>query len=207
MAGGSSPGADWSIWNGEDSDLQSSASPFQGRTKVSHLFFRTFYSLLAMGRRISPFRQQGHSLVELLLVLAILGICFAAGTTSLARGLRTVESRGAAEAWQAAATWAQTTAVWHAEPTEVRFGSGHLSVAADSASNSGDLGASAPDVPVGANVVRWQQGEGVVVRFLSASAHPDSAGSLYFRSLDGEYRVTVRLESGLTVRTRVGGQP
>ena len=143
----------------------------------------------------------------MLLVLALLGLCFAAGGVALSRGVAAVEARGAAQAWQAASAWAQVGAVWQGTGTEVGFDSGRLAVRAETGTGGSDLGASAPAVPAIANVVRWRQGEGVVVRFLAGSACPNSAGSLYFRAPGTDYRVIVRLESGLTVRTRVEGAP
>jgi prepilin-type N-terminal cleavage/methylation domain-containing protein len=151
--------------------------------------------------------QSGFSLTETLLVLALLSTCFAIGGFGLARGLAAVEARGAAASWQAAATWAQIGAVWQGEAGEVRYGPNGLSVATDAPQVGGDLGSSSPSVPVFANVVRWREGEGVVVRFVSGSGSPDSAGSLYFRGVAGDYRVTVRMESGLTVRSRVEPRP
>jgi prepilin-type N-terminal cleavage/methylation domain-containing protein len=56
----------------------------------------------------SPLRpQSGFTLVETLLVLALLAMCFAIGGLALVRGLAAVQARGAAASWQAAATWAQ----------------------------------------------------------------------------------------------------
>jgi hypothetical protein len=152
------------------------------------------------GHLTSP---SGHSMVEMLLVLALLGVCFAAGGIALSHGVTAVQARGAAQAWQAAGTWAQVGSVWQGTASEVRFESGRLAVTADTGTSGGDLGASAPAAPAVANVVRWRQGEAVVVRFLAGSAYPNSAGSVYFRAVGGDYRVTLRLESGLTVRSRM----
>ncbi len=143
----------------------------------------------------------------MLLVLTLLGVCFAAGGVALARGVTVVEARGAAQAWQAAGAWAQVGAVWQGTDTELTLRIRPLGGAAGTGTSGSDLGASAPAVPAIANVVRWRQGQGVVVRFLAASAYPNSAGSLYFRAPGADYRVTVRLESGLTVRTRVEAAP
>ena len=151
--------------------------------------------------------QSGHTLVELLLVLTLLGLCLAGGGVALSHGITTVEARGAAQAWQAAGAWAQVAAVWQGATSDVHFASGRLAVSSDGGTSGADLGAAAPSVPVLANVVRWQEGEGVVVRFLAASAYPNSAGSLYFQTPGADYRVTVRLESGLTTRTRVEAAP
>jgi Tfp pilus assembly protein FimT len=160
-----------------------------------------------MWRRISSYDDSGHSVVELLVVLVVLGLLFAAGGLALSRGIQGVEARGAAQAWQAAGTWAQVGAVWQGAATEVDFDSGRLAVRSDLGTSGGDLGAAAPAAPAEANVLRWRQGEEVVVRFLAGSAYPNSAGSIYFRAPSGDYRVTVRLESGLTVRTREEAAP
>jgi prepilin-type N-terminal cleavage/methylation domain-containing protein len=160
-----------------------------------------------MWRRISLFDDSGHSLVEMLVVLVVLGLLFAAGGLALSRGIQSVEARGAAQAWQVAGTWAQLSAVWQGVATEVHFDSGRLAVRSDLEANGGDLGAAAPATPTVANVARWQLGDGVVVRFLAGTAYPNSAGSLYFRAPSGDNRVTVHLESGLTVRTRVEVAP
>ena len=165
----------------------------------------------ALGRKSrrpsSPALQSGHSLVELLVALSILGVCFAVGGVLLAHGIAAVQARGAAQGWQAAASWAQTVSVWQGVPSDVEFDSGHLAVAADVGPNGGDLGVSAPPVTAFANVVRWKRGDGVLVRFAGGTASPDSAGSVYFEASGADYRVTVRLESGLTVRTRSGDAP
>ena len=160
-----------------------------------------------MWSRHRSYSQSGYSLVEVLLVLAVLGVCLAAGTVSLAHGIGTVEARGAAQTWQAAAAWAQTGAIWQGEDVGLRYDSGHLSAETLSSARGGDLGAAAPVAPVIANLVRWRLDQGVVVHFLGGSAYPDGAGSLYFQAPLSSYRVTVRLESGLTTRTRVVGAP
>jgi prepilin-type N-terminal cleavage/methylation domain-containing protein len=149
----------------------------------------------------------GHSLLELVVVVAILGICLLGGGFALSRGLSTTEARGAAQAWQAAGTWAQDVAAWQGEAVDLAFAGGRLGLAAQDSAGGDDLGACLPAVATTANVARWQQGEGVVVRFLGGTAYPNSAGSLYFHAPGGDYRVTVRLESGLTVRTWEGGTP
>ncbi len=160
-----------------------------------------------MRRPAKSSSQSGYTLIETLLVLTVLAICIAAGGVSLAHGLQTVEARGAAEAWQAAAAWAQTGALWQAQAREVRYDSGLLSVARDAGGTADELGSAASSIPVFANVARWRQGEGVTVRFLAGSGSPDSAGSLYFRAVSTDFRVTVRLESGLTVRSLVERAP
>ena len=158
-------------------------------------------------RSLCPVSQAGHSLIEMMVVLSLLGVCLVLGGVLLVGGAGTVEARGAAQTWQAAAAWAQTNAVWQGVASDLAFKSGRVEVSAASSMGGGGLGPSAPDVDVVANVVRWQQGDGVVVRFVGGTAYPNSAGSLYFKTAGGDYRVTVRLESGLTVRTRVEAVP
>jgi prepilin-type N-terminal cleavage/methylation domain-containing protein len=154
-----------------------------------------------------PVLKAGHSLIELLVVLSLLGIALAVGTTLLARGTSTVEARGAAQTWQAAATWAQTGSVWLGTVTDLEFDSGRIAVRAEGEGAGGDLGAAAPAAVAVPNVAHWKQGDGVDVRFGAGTAYPSSAGSVYFRCPAGDYRVTVRLESGLTVRTQVEAAP
>jgi len=160
-----------------------------------------------MGRRIHIFGSGGYSLIELLLVVAVLGICLVAGSLSLAHGLRTQEARGAAQSWQAAAAWAQIGVLWHGGATEVGYASGVLVLSHDLGLCGSDLGASAPAVPVTSNLARWRDGEGVAVSFTGALASPDGGGSLFFDALRGSYRVVIRPESGLTTRTRVEAGP
>jgi hypothetical protein len=143
----------------------------------------------------------------MLVALSLLGACFAVGVVLLANGLSAVQARGAAQSWQAAASWAQTVSVWQGATSDVEFDSGRLAVAADVGPSGGDLGVSAPPVAAFPNVVRWKRGEGVQVRFVGGTASPDSAGSVYFQAAGADYRVTVRLESGLTVRTRAEDAP
>ena len=151
--------------------------------------------------------QAGHTLIELLTVLCLLGLCLAVGGPLLARGLGAVEARGAAQDWQAAAAWAQVAAVWQGSAADVGFESGKVSVRASAGPNGGDLGAAAPAVDVAVNVVRWESGRGVVVRFIGGSGAPNAAGSLYFEASGQAQRVTVRLESGLTTRAPAEAAP
>ena len=121
----------------------------------------------------------------------------------MSSGLRRQEARGAALSWQAAATWAQVGVLWQGGATDVSFALGEVSVSQDLGICGGDLGAAAPATSVSTNVARWRASGGVRVEFSGHLASPDSAGSLYFESVGGAYRVIVRAESGLTVRTWV----
>jgi len=160
-----------------------------------------------MGRRIHIFRSGGYSLIELLLVLAVLGVCLAAGSLSLSRGLRVQEARGAAQTWQAAAGWAQVGVLWHGGAVRLSHQPGSLTLDHDLGLCGGDLGGLAPAVPASTNVARWRDGEMVAVKFGGDLASPDGGGSLYFDAIAGCYRVVVRPESGLTARNRVEAGP
>jgi len=143
----------------------------------------------------------GFSLIELMVVLAVLGICLASGVAALGNGLSAVETRGAAQDWQAAAAWAQVGVLWQRGTTRAAYDSGSLSLFHDFGLCGGDLGRSAAATDVQANVARWRVGGGIAVTFGGDLASPDGGGSLYFQNNGGAYRVVVRPESGLTVRT------
>ncbi len=145
--------------------------------------------------------QSGHSLVELLVVLVLLGICLAIGLVLLPRGIETVEARGGAQIWQVAAACAQTGAVWQGTNEVLESSPAGLAVAADPGGSSWDLGSAVPPVAEVANVPRWRTAQGVIVVFAALSGHPNAAGSVYFKAPGDDYRVTVRLESGLTRRS------
>jgi prepilin-type N-terminal cleavage/methylation domain-containing protein len=156
-----------------------------------------------MRRASHTIPYNGYCLAELLIVLAILGICTAAGAASYSTGLRRQEARGAAQAWQAEAAWGQTGVLWQGGDTKVGFASGDLSVTHDLGLCGGNLGACAPASSVSANVPRWRTAAGAEVTFGGTLASPDSGGSLYFEALGGAYKVVVRPESGLTARSWV----
>jgi prepilin-type N-terminal cleavage/methylation domain-containing protein len=155
-----------------------------------------------MRPRILTFASTGYSLIELLLVLAVLGVCLVIGSISVVAGLRVHEARGAAQVWQSAAAWAQVGVLWHGGTTQLRYESGDLSLSNDLGMCGGDLGRSAPAVPVTTNLTRWRAGDGAAVSFSPLGA-PDGGGSLFFRAWQGAYRVVIRPESGLTLRSLV----
>ena len=188
----------------------------QSQTMVCLLSTRRCRSLAAMGTQPPSFRdsliragratyltqsERGHTLVELTVVMALLGICMVAGVVSLASGVGTQEARGAAQSWQAAAAWAQVGVLWHGGSVALDYEDGALELAHDFSLCGGSLGPSAPVVAASANVARWVAGGGVGVAFGGALASPDSGGSIYFDSLGTRYRVVVRPASGLTVRS------
>jgi len=134
-------------------------------------------------------------------VLTILGVCLGAISARVGGSVRAEEARGAAQSWQAAAAWAQLGVVWQGGTSMLSYGEGSLAVSHDHALCGGDLGRSTPDVSVRSNVSRWEDGDGARVSFVGPSAAPDGGGSLYFHAIGSEYRVVVRPESGLTVRS------
>jgi hypothetical protein len=153
----------------------------------------------ALCRKRPP--SAGHTLVEVLLVLGLLAACSTAGVACLLSALGAQEARGAAQNWQAAAAWGQVGIMWQGGSATVDYDEGTLTVRHDLALCGGSLGASAPLSAVDANVVRWRTAGGVAVRFGGRLASPDGGGSLYFDSGSNRYRVVVRPESGLTVRS------
>lgn len=149
----------------------------------------------------SPHSAGGSSLLELVVVLGVLGVCAAAIAFSLADGLGRQQARGAAQDWQAAAAWAQVGALWQGGRVSASYGSNGLYVAHDLALCGSGLGSAAPPVGVSANVRRWIDDDGASVSFLWPLAAPDGGGSLYFHAARSSYRVIVRPASGLTVRS------
>jgi prepilin-type N-terminal cleavage/methylation domain-containing protein len=160
-----------------------------------------------VGRISFRARSDGFGLLELLLVVSILGSCLLAGSVSLVHGLRAQQARGTAQDWQAAIAWAQIGVLWQGGSTRVGYSPGSIRLSHDLGLCGGDLGSSAPAVPVGTNLSRWRDADGVAVSFAGTFASPDGGGSLFFDALQGSYRVVVRPESGLTTRTRVETAP
>ncbi len=157
---------------------------------------------LPMGTRVHVSFSSGFGLIELLVVLAIIGVCAAVASITLGNGLSGQAARGAAQSWQAAAAWAQVGVLWHGGSSRVIYSRVDLTVAHDFDLCGGKLGATGPMAPVTTNVSRWDGGEKATVAFGGALASPDSGGSLYFHGSGSAYRVVVRPESGLSVRSR-----
>jgi type II secretory pathway pseudopilin PulG len=143
----------------------------------------------------------GYCLAELLVTLALMGMCLAIAAVSVCHSLDRQQERGAAQAAQAAAAWAQAHVVWQGGEASVALVGGHLTVGYGSDSDPDDLGLLAPSATVTANVGRWLVAGGVVCHFLAPFGSPDSGGSLRIESDDSCYKITIRPESGLTVRT------
>jgi prepilin-type N-terminal cleavage/methylation domain-containing protein len=143
----------------------------------------------------------GYSLIELLVVLAILGSAGALGTLSVCHGFRQEEARGAAQVWQAASALTQTGVLWRGRSGRLTYQRGNVSLSNDASLFGGALGALAPAAPAETNLERWATDDGVSVCFSGVLASPDGGGSIFFDSFAGRYRVTVRPETGLTART------
>ncbi len=154
-----------------------------------------------MERQDETARQSGYTLLELLLALAIIGVCLVAGTVSVTKELGTEEARGAAQTWQAAAAWAQLGVLWHGGSAHLKYQAGEASLVHDFSEFGGTLGLSAAAVPVTTNLSRWKMGSGVSVGFTGVLGSPDGGGSLLFGDGNRFYHLVVRPESGLSVRS------
>lgn len=154
-----------------------------------------------------PSSSSGFSLVELLLVLGVIAICLTLAGVALGNTVALHAARGAAQCWQAAAAWAELGVMWQGGSSEVFYDAETLAVSHVLGVCGGDLGSSAPKTVVATNVAAWRKEEAVMVRFTGTQASPNGGGSLYFYGLHGAYRVAVRPESGLTVRSLTGELP
>ena len=162
----------------------------------------TSVACLAMGSRVHISSSQGFSLIELLLVLTVVGACAVLGVAVLTDGLGAQQARGAAQGWQSASAWAQIGVLWQGGSSDLTYGRGDLAVSHDLGLCGGDLRGVAPEASVATNLHRWSRGEQTQVSFGGTLASPDGGGSMIFGDDRVAYRVIVRPESGLTVRTR-----
>ena len=148
-------------------------------------------------------RVSGYCLVELLVVLGIVGVFAALGGVSLTRTLVRHEARGCAQETQAASAWAQLGVLWWGGTCELSVGGGTTAVGHDRGLCGGRLGTAGESPRITSNISRWTSPFGVALRFVGAFACPDSGGSLFIEAPGGTYKVVVRPESGLTVRSWV----
>lgn len=146
-------------------------------------------------------RHLGYCLVELMLVLALIGIFVGAGVVACLGSVPRGEARGCAQSWQAAAALAQIGVMWQGGRSELTVGAQRVRVAHDSVIGGLALEGCVPMCSIDTNVSRWLLPEGVRVAFGGYAASPDSGGSVYFGKISGSYRVIVRPETGLTIRS------
>lgn len=141
--------------------------------------------------------QRGHTLIELLVTLAVIGICAVWPTVALSRNLQKAERRSVSLVFEQVAALAQTQAMYTHVPIEVT--SDGTAVTASGGPTGGTI-APLPGVKaaMSSNVERWSRSPGVTVRFHPGFGSPDCAGSIYVGTAPGQMRVVVRLESGLT---------
>lgn len=150
-------------------------------------------------KRTSP----GYCLAELIVAVSLLGLSAAIGLGHFAGIAQTERARASAQSMQAAIAWTQTGVLWLGVGREVSYDSGGLSVQSETDGHETALGSLVPITPVTSNVSRWNTNDGLTLAFRCPWATPDSGGSIYFGCGDRVYKVTVRPESGLTVRAWV----
>ncbi|MHB0981706.1 MAG: prepilin-type N-terminal cleavage/methylation domain-containing protein, partial [Thermoleophilia bacterium] len=136
--------------------------------------------------------SSGHTLLEVLVALLVVGIATAVPAVSLSRVLAGLEADVAARLWQSGAVAAQTHSVWGAQPTAVVASGRGLELTTGSSAYSAGVACVNPQVP-GTNVSRWRDEEAVSVRFLPGFGSPDGAGSLYLGWEGNGRRVILRL--------------
>jgi prepilin-type N-terminal cleavage/methylation domain-containing protein len=146
-------------------------------------------------------RNAGHTLIELVVVLAILSLSLVFPAVSLLRGVAVVRNRGLCQVWQVAAAQAQIDCLWDGGKTSVVADAEGISLSPASGAElevSPRLGPTAAT----ANVSRWEVANSVIVTFAWPFASPNAAGSVQFGPAGEACTGVVRLESGLTRRVR-----
>ncbi|MBU2602080.1 MAG: prepilin-type N-terminal cleavage/methylation domain-containing protein [Actinobacteria bacterium] len=143
--------------------------------------------------------EPGHTLIELLVALALVSVCMALPVSSMIAVFDQQLNRNNALICQTAAAAAQVGALTSASGRTVAWDAEGLTVSPDGGTGVRFLVAGVGS-GLGTNVSRWRRGGGVSVRFVPVTASPDSAGSVYFGDEGKGQRVVVRLESGLTRR-------
>lgn len=153
------------------------------------------------GRQATYRTLCGYCLAEALLVISLICICFGIGYATFPSSLSRQEARALSLTTQASVAWTQMGVLWRGGVGVVSYDGTGLDVTASSLSElGGDLSGLTGVVAVSANVSRWSTVDGFVLRFLDPFAAPDSGGSLYFEADGGAYKVTIRPESGLSIR-------
>jgi hypothetical protein len=153
------------------------------------------------GRQDIACSVPGYCLAEVLVTMSLVGVCLMMAAISLGHGLERQQARGEAQVAQAAVAQAQASAIWTGAEASVSLVGGHVIVGRGPDCSADDLGVLAPAAVVSANVSRWECAGGILCRFLSPFGSPDSGGSIRIETGEASYRVTVRPESGLTVRS------
>jgi prepilin-type N-terminal cleavage/methylation domain-containing protein len=148
----------------------------------------------------------GFSLIELMVVMLIFMVVAGLGTLCLGRSLGHEETRGAAQTWQAACAWTQLGVLWQGGSGRVTCARGYLAIAHSASRFGGVQAACGSSTSVSSTLARWTLPDGVSVVFSGALASPDGGGSILFRSPGAGFRVAVRPESGLAVRSWVGDE-
>lgn len=141
--------------------------------------------------------EHGHTLAEVLISLAIIGICAILPAVALTRHLERVERRSVSLVVQQVAALAQAKAMYTGVPIDVAC-DGSTVVASGPLAESATAPIPGVSATVSSNVARWSRSDGVSVRFGPGFGSPDGAGSVYVGSPPGQMRVVVRVESGLT---------
>lgn len=141
--------------------------------------------------------QHGHTLIELLIALTIIGICAVLPAVTLTRHLERVERRSVSLVFQQVVALGQAKAMYAGVPIDVAC-DGSTVVASGPLTDSAAAPMPGIKATVSSNILRWSRSTGVSVRFGPGFGSPDGAGSVYVGSLPGQMRVVVRVESGLT---------
>lgn len=141
--------------------------------------------------------ERGHTLVEVLIALAIICFCAVLPTVALTRHLERVETRSVSLVFQQVAALGQAKAMYTGVPIDVAC-DGSTIVASGALTETAAAPIPGIKAPVSSNVGRWSRSTGVSVRFAPGFGSPDGAGSVYVGSPPGQMRVVVRVESGLT---------
>src|SRR5665811_234216 len=80
-------------------------------------------------------KSDGHTLVELVVVLAVFALCILIPAVSIVPGLEALRLRGGAQLWQTAVATGQIGAIWSGRDAKVSQSGGSLDVSRESGSN------------------------------------------------------------------------